>query len=279
MRLLLETISPARASALLAGNTDNRSIRMAKVRNFARQMKSGAWLTTHQGIAIAPSGRLLDGQHRLMGVVEAGVAVSMWVAYDADEATFKAIDRGTNRTISDCVNLLTDKESNRMAAAIVTFYVKCNVTGGVSPTVDQVDNEFLDKSEAYIAVTELVRGVGKRCGLRRAAIGAALAGYIHKDKVKGMAFADAVMSGANLSLGMPAYMLREAALQGRMKSDYEHYWKTAAAAKADYEGRQLLVLQAATVDLLGNTYDRLASKRREEYAEGLKTRKSKKDSA
>ena len=98
-------ITPKIAEAFLERNTDNRSIRKSKVQTFAAALLAGNFKLTHQGIAIAPSGRVLDGQHRLLAIVQTGVPALMVVAFDTPEETYALIDRGTPRRVRDSLNL------------------------------------------------------------------------------------------------------------------------------------------------------------------------------
>ncbi len=97
----VETITPEMAKAILAGNTGNRAIRANAVRNMADDMRRGFWRLTHQGIAIAQDGRLLDGQHRLHAILDYGQPVEMMVARNVDPAAFSAMDRGRVRQVRD----------------------------------------------------------------------------------------------------------------------------------------------------------------------------------
>jgi hypothetical protein len=94
MYFVHEIVSPAMALAMLAGNVGNRQIRRAVVAQMAQDMRNGAWVLTHQGVAFAPDGRLLDGQHRLHAVVAAGVSVPMTVARNVPPDTFALMDGG-----------------------------------------------------------------------------------------------------------------------------------------------------------------------------------------
>lgn len=61
-------MTPAMAERFLARNEGNRLIRRYKVEAIADAIRRGEWETTHQGIAIDPDGRLIDGQHRLSAI-------------------------------------------------------------------------------------------------------------------------------------------------------------------------------------------------------------------
>lgn len=98
-------ITKAIAEKLLEGNTCNRQKRRWWIEAMASAMKRGEWITTHQGIAITKSGRLLDGQHRLEAIVLNGDGVWMLVTRGIDENAFKVIDNGIKRSIADLTNL------------------------------------------------------------------------------------------------------------------------------------------------------------------------------
>lgn len=103
METRLTLVTPSMAREWLARNTDNRPLRPGVVEGFLVAWRRGEWKVTHQGIAFAKSGRLLDGQHRLTFISELpeNTTVPMNVSADLDEDAFDAIDQGFKRTVSD----------------------------------------------------------------------------------------------------------------------------------------------------------------------------------
>lgn len=103
METRLTLVTPAMAREWLERNTDNRPLRPGVVDGFLNAYRRGEWKVTHQGIAFAKSGRLLDGQHRLTFISEMpdGTVVPMNVSVDLEEESFDAIDQGFKRTVSD----------------------------------------------------------------------------------------------------------------------------------------------------------------------------------
>lgn len=97
----VETIGPARAKAYLEKNTSNRPLRKTRVAKYARAMSSGEWRVTNQGIGFNCDGSLLDGQHRLHAIIEAGVPVRMAVTRGLDRESMFGIDVGATRNVSD----------------------------------------------------------------------------------------------------------------------------------------------------------------------------------
>lgn len=96
-------MTPGRAAQILEGNVDNRRIRKGAVDNLAKAIKRDEWKLSHQAIAISEDGRLLDGQHRLLAIKQAGVPVPVTLATQADEQTFDVLDQGVKRTMQDII--------------------------------------------------------------------------------------------------------------------------------------------------------------------------------
>lgn len=106
MQVNIVSVSPSLASEWLQRNIDNRPLRRAWVEAFKGIFTRGEYIETHQGVAFAKSGRLLDGQHRLTAVAEMpeGFRVSMLVATDLPDEAFLALDQGGKRTTSDILS-------------------------------------------------------------------------------------------------------------------------------------------------------------------------------
>lgn len=116
-----EEVTPDVAAALLERNGyygKNRLVRDKRVVQWAAEMKAGRYMLTHQGIAIDWHGNLIDGQHRLLAVIEAGVPVRMLVARGVDPETYKVIDTGTKRTAGDILGQAGVVQSNVTAATL-----------------------------------------------------------------------------------------------------------------------------------------------------------------
>lgn len=88
-------ITPDMANDLLSKNHYNRPINRVKVARMINDIKAGKFEITHQPIGIDEDGILVDGQHRLTAISESGIAVDMFVAYNAPRST--KIDIGLAR--------------------------------------------------------------------------------------------------------------------------------------------------------------------------------------
>lgn len=107
MKTEVVTITPEMAADMLTRNCSNRPLRRHVMEYYARQIRNGAWRLTHQGIAIDMDGNLVDGQHRLSAIVQAGIAVQMMVTTMGDflSAMRVPVDLGLGRTFGDILAL------------------------------------------------------------------------------------------------------------------------------------------------------------------------------
>lgn len=116
MKTEVVLVTPLLAKKWLERNTDNRDIRPSVVTGLAESITRGEWVLSHQGIAFAKSGRLLDGQHRLLAIVEANRSVQLVVTRDVDDGAFTVMDIGTKRSVSDVLN------TSKSLAATARFF-------------------------------------------------------------------------------------------------------------------------------------------------------------
>lgn len=103
MALTVETreITPEEALAILERNENNRTVRHNRVQQYARDMKSGKWRLNGSTILFNGSGKLIDGQHRLLACVVAGKPFTSIVISGLTDADHSTIDTGMTRTFSD----------------------------------------------------------------------------------------------------------------------------------------------------------------------------------
>ena len=105
MKISIMQITPDLAAEFLKSNTHNRVIKKSKVKKYSDDLRRGNWKLTHQGVAISPNGRLLDGQHRLSAIVQSGIAAQMVVALDVNEDAYEVKDRGVSRSVSEATGI------------------------------------------------------------------------------------------------------------------------------------------------------------------------------
>ena len=101
----IATVTPEMAREWMLKNNFNRQVRQDIVADYVRQIREGRWCRTHQGIAFTENGMLLDGQHRLLAIIETGIAVPMLIFINEPAENHIAIDGGKRRLALDVVRL------------------------------------------------------------------------------------------------------------------------------------------------------------------------------
>lgn len=129
----IEIIGPDRAAEILASKKYNRKVNVRRVTRYAAQMTSSHWVFTGESV-ILNDDELLDGSHRLRGVIESGVSLPFVVVKGVDPEAFKYIDSGAGRNLSDSL-YIEGRPNPRLYAAGVNYltgFLKYNrwTTGG-----------------------------------------------------------------------------------------------------------------------------------------------------
>jgi len=128
----LATFSPETAEAFLeAANVRNRKMRQKKVKDFALAMRRGKW-RLQNNILISESGELLDGQHRLLAVVESGREQTFIVQVIPSRESEKAnsvVDCGVPRNLPDYLNFRGVENATRVSP-VLRLERNARISGG-----------------------------------------------------------------------------------------------------------------------------------------------------
>ncbi len=111
-------VGPELARQWLEHNTANRSVRPARVKEYALAMQEGRWLYTADPIRFDSDGRLIDGQHRLKAVVKSGCTVELHVVRGLEPQAQDAVDTGAARTASDALKVKGFKHGPQLAVTV-----------------------------------------------------------------------------------------------------------------------------------------------------------------
>jgi hypothetical protein len=138
-------ITPEMAAEWLKRNHKNRTLRQSNIDGYILDIKNGAWMTTHQGIAFDADGNLIDGQHRLTAIASARTPVLMvvstgWTAASGKRKTMDAVDRGVARTLADQLHLQHGIDK-RDAGTVVKI---CNAIASACFNLDRVRKSTTD---------------------------------------------------------------------------------------------------------------------------------------
>lgn len=120
MQFTTETITPEKAMRYLQTNTKNRPVSKVFVRSYAETMRKGRWMLNGVPIVFDNDGRLIDGQHRLHAVIEAGIPVEFSVARGASPDAFTTYDCGRHRNLGQLIAIQGAKNYTQIASIVAS---------------------------------------------------------------------------------------------------------------------------------------------------------------
>ena len=128
-----EDVTPEIAAKWLeAYNKMNRTIRWHKVMEYGEIMKApGGWKLNGAGIVLDTDGILVDGQHRLWGVVKSGITIRTLVVRDVSPGVRPTVDENIRRQFSDDLTMNGVKNGHSNAALLRRILV-WEVNGGLA---------------------------------------------------------------------------------------------------------------------------------------------------
>lgn len=205
-------VTPDLAHEWLGHNEGNRNVRSHQVNAYARDMREGRWQFNGDSIRIAADGTLLDGQHRLLAVIKAGIPIQAVVISGLPREAQDTMDAGAKRSASDQLRrrgvarapivagvalkmIYWDKHKRRRSFS--------NITVTNAEIIDYCDDqEFLatvDLAGAYIKTVKAPPTVTAFCFCLFARI----------DPDAAIDFFDGLATGANLAPRNPILVLRD----------------------------------------------------------------------
>lgn len=202
---------------MLKSNTGNRKIRMAHVNRLKTEILAGRWLVTHQGIAFADDGSLIDGQHRLLAIEASGKSVQIMVSTDVPKFhngdinlnTMDVIDCGKTRSTGDQLHLLHGIKNSNIVIGVLNMisrqFTNKHKFGG-SLSVGQATQMLDIYGEGITALLE-VSQKSKLC--RKSSIIAGLVVAYPIAPEASIKFMKHLYNGSGISSGDPVYALRE----------------------------------------------------------------------
>lgn len=104
-KVILVTTEMAAAWLATMPAGEQRNARMSRVRSYKKAREEGRWVLHHQGIAFDTDGRLRDGQHRLLMIVETGMPTVLYVTFNVPQGAFLHVDEQLPRSIRDAIKM------------------------------------------------------------------------------------------------------------------------------------------------------------------------------
>lgn len=117
----IEHIDAEAAAAYLATQTRNRKLRAANLKRITTALRTGEYHFTPDSIAFDTGGHLIDGQHRLHGIVQTGIPMVTFVMRGFPPATQDNLDLGSGRTVWEQMGMDGVPNANLLVACINTI--------------------------------------------------------------------------------------------------------------------------------------------------------------
>lgn len=206
-------VTPEKAHTWLQQNPVNRAVRQRAVNTFAGAISRGEWSVNGESIKFDRDGNLLDGQHRLLAIVEAGRAVELNVVQGLDPQAQDTIDTGARRTPANALQLHGFSDANN-TAAIATFIFRYDrrflprTHIGHDPTVRQILDVLDDHEDLVRGGVMYGRSLNKELPIRVTVAGAAACLITRSEPLQAANFLAQVRTGENLVMVSPALQLR-----------------------------------------------------------------------
>lgn len=255
------TLEPDEARELLnSTNTRNRPLNPNTVEAYSRIIKEGRWKLTHQGIAFDTNGALLDGQHRLAAIANAGTPVKIMVTRNVDPDEFSVIDVGRRRTPADALGVAGIEHNRNQIASVARFlrnYDRLDQSGWTDKHSARLDNPGILEAVQDYGVSKLNSAVrigtthGRLSGINITVLSTLfyLLHFRHEiPLVEVMKFIQGVSSGAGLQVGDPRLALRNSMLNPK---------HSAAKTNRDRKNQLVAVIKAWNAYISGREVNRI----------------------
>lgn len=196
LRPSIVEMTPGKARKILERNDRNRGLRSDYVRQLAGAMERGEWVVNGEPIQIAEDGALLNGQHRLSAVVEAGVSVPMLVVRGLPTSARKTMDVGARRTLSDVLALHGETDTTNLGAVLGLLYryrkgARLDYSSRTAPTIPQA-LDLLEEEEGLREALLAARHVHRETRMRLSVAALLLYLFEEVDPKAGQSFFDAL---------------------------------------------------------------------------------------
>lgn len=235
-RVTVELITRALAEEMLRFNKANRHVRKSIVRRYARELAIGTWTLSDQAISFGEDGALINGQHRLLAIVESGVPMLSLVIRGLPVEAKANLDMGERRRLSDVLSWMGESECNVLAGAIRLAWKydrgeKDLRNASVTPTISEAVSYLTEHPRLREAVA-----VGRRTAHRTPVLTAtplAVAYYLvsREDPADASNFMARLAEASDLPEGSGLLALRR--------------WSDKQARRAGHHGRPTPLMQLA----------------------------------
>jgi hypothetical protein len=225
-------VTPDFAQELLQHNRNNRPISQKTVKEYAKRMKANEWEFNGDNIRFSEDGILMDGQHKLMAVVDSNTVQVFNIQTGLKPDVFDVIDIGKGRTASDAVAVAGYDNHGTLSAMIklvMSYYqneMKNNAYGGKRcKTYSPADVINYMQNGLNVELAQECSTFGNKCMYKsRFYSGPTYAAFCYIfskiDREQAFFFFELLSSGENISKNAYSmiYMLRQKLINQQLKN-------------------------------------------------------------
>lgn len=206
------TITPRDAAQWLKANQHNRPVVRSHVHFLAKELIAGQWQLNGQPIVVSDGENILDGQHRLLAIIESGIEMRTLVIYGISQDAFKTIDTGKVRTSADALALYNPKDHHHKDVASAVRWLQrmeAQFYGNVTKMSNTDVLEYVARYPSIQNAAEYVASLPKEGRPLSLACGTALCEFFsRRDADLALVFIRNLYTGENLVATSPEYILR-----------------------------------------------------------------------
>lgn len=245
-------VNPTLAEEWLKLRHENeRNVRIAKVKSFARDMWNDNWHFIGDTLRFDEHGYLVDGQHRLLAIVESGSTQWFPVLNIPTEAR-AAIDTGTTRSLGDLLQFGNHVHGRTLAAIVRRLLIhdrgKRGTTEGSKAyhpsNAEGVAFVKNNKAQLHRSVDWALKAARNKLPIPASVVGATYFLAESKDRKQAEEFFEKLVTGLDLQKGEPVAALhsraeKELARNGRQMHPDDAFRYTIMAWNHTRAGRTM----------------------------------------
>lgn len=224
IRARVVTITPKQAGALIEHkNNRNRTVVQSRVEQYAADMRRGDWRVNGEAIKVSIDGEVLDGQHRLLAILEADTPIETLLITGLPAEAQESMDQGKARTFGDVLKLRGEKDYYVLAAAvrIVATYERDGIPYSAGYSAAPSNHQLARTLKRNPEIRDSCVFANKR---RRGWINVSLVAALHflfssVNPNDADDFFTRLASGENLDASSPIYVLRERLIAEHYSTD------------------------------------------------------------
>jgi len=210
-------LDPKLARQLYDANaTNQRSVSNANLKKVEESIRTGLFVLNGESIIQSVAGRLLNGQHRVLGVLNTGIGIWTVLVLNVPDEYFHTIDSGKARSFANVCQINGDVDALALSSTIqrLAEYYSDETSVGISQPISHA--RLFQVKEMCPNAGDSVRAVGPAARVISKSRTAWLHHVIWMHSPERVSeFFDALASGNSLASTSPAFLLRERMLRDR----------------------------------------------------------------